>query len=113
MFVVRIPSTWDGSAITFDPDWATGAGGAGTITTTPYSACLSPGNSVDSVTWHAGSNVTGTPGSGGYFQGATSLSVPLTGCAAGNLMFLAVARQAGDSYASSVYLLGGNLSIKY
>lgn len=113
VFVTRIPSTWDGSAITFDADW-TSNGGSGTITTTPYSTCLTTAGNVNTVSWNTGANVTATPGGGGgYFQGASALSIPLTGCSAGNLMYIGVVRQNGDTFASTVFLFGGNLGIKY
>jgi hypothetical protein len=109
----RLPSTWSGANPTVDIDVVLAATG-GNITFIPSSACAGPGTDTSTLTYTAGTPVTTAATSGGsvplYQQ---TLTVPVTGCTAGNLLFVSIARSASDTFSGSVFAIGANLGITY
>lgn len=118
IFPIRIPTTWDGSAITIEVDGAFGVGVAsGDGTFECYSTLINFGDNTNVVTWSAASTPSTLTGGGTSFPnfplGQWGFELPLTGIVAGRLVYIAVARQAGDTFAGPIYIIGINVGIKY
>jgi hypothetical protein len=121
MIPVRLPATWDGSNPTIDVDALVSVPITGqTVTFLAQSACITTGTAVTvgatgALTYNAGTpvSVTLTTSTSVLALQINSLQVPVVGCAAGNMMFIQVARSAGDTYVSNVFGIGANLGIKY
>lgn len=111
-FVTHIPPTWDGSSITFTMDTILDTG-SGSASLTPYSACIAVGSNGFSIPYNAGSNVLINNPGGTTPTETYNLVVPITGCSAGQLMYIAFARPNTDTLSGNIYLLGGSLGIKY
>jgi hypothetical protein len=114
--VAFLPSTWTGS-LTITVDAMTSTNGTGNYSLTPSYFCVTNGTDlVTGVSYTSGSTVThaapGGSGSGFYRQ-SFAMTVAATGCVQGGSIEITVTRGASDSYSSTVYILGADLSITY
>ncbi len=117
MFPFRIPPTWDGSAITVDVDGLFAADQlSGTGVLECYSVPLAVGDNTNVVIWSAASASVSKTGGGDAFPvfpyTKWSLLLPLTGLSAGDLIYISIARQAGDTFLGNLYLLGANIGVR-
>lgn len=113
VIVSRLPSTWSGANPTVDIDLELGSTG-GNFTFIPSSACAGQGTDTTNLTYTAGTPVTTSatfPGTFPLYQ--QTLTVPVTGCTAGNILFVSIARSASDTFSGSVFAFGANLGITY
>lgn len=118
IFQIRVPTSWDSSAITLDVDGVYDvATTAGTIILVSYSSDLHVGNNAQVVTWSSASSSATVNATNNTFPSFPvvrwSLTVPSSLIAAGDFIYISVARPSGDTFGANAYILGANLGIKY
>ena len=113
MIMVQLPSTWDGSNILMNVDAVFADNSAGTANFRAYSACSPAGTVFNAPTWTAASTTVGATGGTSLGIQRWALSIPVTSCTAGNFAYLDLNRPTGDSYGSTIFMLGANVGIKY
>lgn len=116
IIIFHIPSTWDGSAITFLLDAMTSTNGTGNYSFTPAYECIT--SSIDlsaAPSYTTGSTVTqAASGLAGFRIAQVPLTlVPAAGCTAGNSVQVKITRGSSDTYSASMFALGGDLVITY
>ena len=111
LLIIQLPSTWDGSAILADLDAIFPNANAGTANFRGYSACVASGSNPQAPTWTAASATVGLTTTSGIAR--WHLSIPVTGCSAGNFAWIDINRPSGDSYGSTLFAIGANIGIKY
>ena len=113
ILVTRLPSSWDSTSnITLDIDTFVDTG-SGSASLTPYGSCVTVGGTLNTTTWHAGTNVPIVNPGGTTPYVAYALTVPTTGCAGGNMMYIGIVRPNTDSFTGFIYLMGANVGIRY
>lgn len=107
--LTRLPSNWNGAALTFTVDAFLPTGGTGTAKLTPYSSCDLSNGGVFTPTWTAGTAVS-VPFPGGSSPAVVfTLTIPITGCSANGLLYAAFVRTT-DTFSDSVFIVGGDLA---
>lgn len=111
-----IPSTWDGNAPTINLMVLTSTNLTGNFSFIPSSAPAAPGADFETLSYTPGTTVTtaapGGSGSGFYLKKVT-LTVPITGLVAGNMVIIRIARGSSDTYAGTIYGVEGEFLINY
>lgn len=107
----RIPDAWDSSDLTFDVDSIID-GGVGDATLTAYLGPVTPVSLANPVSWGTGVAVTVTAPNVAGSLVRFSFVLDSSTCSPGDFIFVAVLRGV-DTFAGSLYPLGGLFGIKY
>jgi hypothetical protein len=113
---IYLPSTWT-STISVALDLMTSTNNTGNFSIIPSFACAGNGFDLGNApSYTTGSTVTtAAPGGAGsgFYRESVVLSFSGSGCSATNTIILKFTRGASDTYADSLYLLGGDVAITY
>jgi hypothetical protein len=116
--IIFLPSSWSSAAgITVTADASPSDNSTGNFSFKPQYFCVPNGYDLGG----APSYTAGTPvsvaapgGSGtGFYRESIAMTLASPTCSAGNSMFIAVTRPAGDSYTHNVILYGLDIGITY
>ena len=108
----KLPATFVvGSGLTLKMLVMPGSGGSGgNFDVTPTSSCFGASSLMTSLTYNSGSLVSTAMSSTPFTAAEVTLTIPLTGCSAGNWINIGLIRSSSDTNADGVHPIAGELS---